>query len=330
MGKLFIIGGKQKEDAAVLPEWYNTEEAAIYEVDLESEEVKQVFAYTGDVQYKADESSAVTFKSGYFDKEKSLIYACTLTEVLVVSTIDFKIVNHISLPSFNDVHYVRPYKDNSLLVVSTGLDLLQQIDMNGKVLNEWDALRELPTWERFDKNTDYRKVSTTKPHKSHPNFVSVVNDKLWLTRFEQKDAICLDDLKRIAIDIERPHDGYLYNSLLYYTTVNGYVVIADPNTAEIIDTIDLNGINNTYNLSLGWCRGITMLSEDIAVVGFTIIRKTKFKDNINWLKVAKKNLQRLTKKKTRIGVYDLKKKTLIKEINLENHGLNVLFSVLSI
>ncbi len=329
--KVYILGGRQKDNAASLPEWYNTEEGVIYELDLDSEDAKLVYSYKGRLECRAEEEASVTFKSGYFDKEKSLMYVCTLTEVLVLSIPDFSIKYHISLPIFNDLHYVRPFKEGSLLVVSTGLDLVVEVDFTGNILNEWSSLPDQDTWKRFDGSTDYRKVATTKPHLSHPNFVSLYKDEIWVTRFEQKDALCLSDIsKRIPIDVERPHDGFLFNSLLYYTTVDGYVVIGDPERGSKVDAINLNSIGNPLNLALGWCRGLEVYTDEYVVVGFSTIRHTKFKNNLNWLNVAKKNLHRLAKKKTRVAVYDLKNKQLIKEINLEKQGINVLFSVLSI
>ena len=40
---------------------------------------------------------------------------------------------------------------------------------------------QVPTWERFDPEVDYRQVPTTKPHETHPNFVFIVEEDVWVT-----------------------------------------------------------------------------------------------------------------------------------------------------
>lgn len=326
-GKIYIVGGKQKENAALLPEWYSLDEAVVYEIDWSNKYAKQVFSYKTPPEFLADEHSSITFKSSYYDKETKYMYLCTMTEVLIVTVPEFKVLHHISHPYFNDLHYVRPFGDN-LLVVSTGLDLVIEVNYEGNVINCWSTI-EKNTWERFDRNKDYRKVPTTKPHLSHPNYVSIYKDDIWITRFEQKDAVSLYNFdKRIPINIEKPHDGEIFFNHSFYTTVNGYVLIADPQTGQIKNEINLNNIQNPLKLNLGWCRGIYMISESIGFVGFTTIRETKYTDNLNWLEVTKSNIKRLNKKKTRIGLYNLKTQKLIDELNLENFGFNVLFSII--
>lgn len=75
-------------------------------------------------------------------------------------------------------------------MVNTGLDMVVRVTPEGRVLEEWDVLLE-PAWQRFSRDIDYRKIVSTKPHRSHPNFVFELGDEVWVTRFEQRDAICL-------------------------------------------------------------------------------------------------------------------------------------------
>src|SRR5205807_3541516 len=128
-------------------------------------------------------------------------------------------VGYVSLPCFNDLHHVRPSGDGNLIAVNTGLDMVVKFTPQGRVLQEWWVLDE-PRWSRFSRTLDYRKVESTKPHQSHPNFAFVLEGDLWVTRFRQRDAICLTKPGgRIDIGVESPHDGLLSGNRIWFTTV---------------------------------------------------------------------------------------------------------------
>ena len=100
--------------------------------------------------------------------------------------------------------------------------MVLEVTLDGRVLREWPVLGN-NAWDRFSHSVDYRKVST-KPHLSHPNFVFEISDDVWVTRLRQRDAICLTrPAEPININLERPHDGLLHESLLYFTTVDGHL-----------------------------------------------------------------------------------------------------------
>ncbi|MEX0827630.1 MAG: hypothetical protein WD005_01630, partial [Haliea sp.] len=57
-----------------------------------------------------------------------------------------------------------PDGEGGFYVVVTGLDTVIRVNATGKIVNEWSAVSgELP-FERFDRDTDYRKIASTKPH----------------------------------------------------------------------------------------------------------------------------------------------------------------------
>ena len=134
------------------------------------------------------------------------LYACTSTEVLVFEVPGFRRIGYVSLPCFNDLHHVTPTRDGNLLVANTGLDMVVKFTPQSKVLAEWNVSDE-DLWSRFSRSVDYRKVETTKPHQSHPNFVFELSDDVWVTRFEQRDAVCLTSRgKKVSIGAQRPHE----------------------------------------------------------------------------------------------------------------------------
>lgn len=76
-------------------------------------------------------------------------------------------------------------------------------------------------------------------------------------------------------------------------------------------------------MPLGWCRGIKVLDDDKVVVGFTRIRPT-LKKAPDGNRVWEGQYGVLP---TRIACYDLKKGKLLWEQQLEDHGMNAIYSI---
>jgi hypothetical protein len=323
MAQLYVLGGKQRQLALKKEEEWNLYESAlILKVDTETGTAKVCVEYKTPAAARAHKDSSSVFKSGTIVGDN--LYACTNTEVLVYKLPDFEIVNYISLPCFNDVHHVTPSRDGSLLVVSTGLDLVVRLTPKGEILHEWSTLAE-PPWQQFSRSVDYRKVASTKPHRSHPNFAFEVGSDVWATRFQQRDAICLAAPgRRIDIAVERPHDGLVHGGQIYFTTVDGRIAIANADSLLIDKMIDLTSIDDPDAL-LGWCRGILPLGDEKFWVGFTRVRKTRILENILWVKSVFK--EGMIEKPTHITLYDLARGKRLQEFDLEAYGMNIVFSI---
>ena len=148
---------------------------------------------------------------------------------------------------FNDLHHVVPDSSGNLLVTSTGLEMVVRVTPDGEILDQWNVLGEDP-WEKFSRDTDYRKVDSTKPHRSHPNFAFELDGNIWATRFYQRDAVCLSDpSKRIDIGVQAPHDGLVRNGSIHFTTVDGHIVIVSRHSLLVEKIIDLKTINGLCN-----------------------------------------------------------------------------------
>jgi hypothetical protein len=324
MARLYVLGARQKKLLLQKEEEWNLYQAAlILELDTETGQVKTC------VEYKTPESARSTDKASHVFKAGTLcghtLYACTSTEVLIFRLPEFEQIGYVSLPSFNDVHHVTPASDGNLLAVSTGLDMVVKFTPQGEVLAEWPVLDEV-LWSRFSRAVDYRKVASTKPHKSHPNFVFQLGSEVWATRFTQRDAICLTSPgKRIEIDVQRPHDGLVRGERIYFTTVDGQVAIANRHTLQVDQIIDLKPIDGQQSL-LGWCRGLLPVDEHNIWVAFTRVRKTNLQENILWVKSVLHD--GMGEKPTHISLYDLSKKRSLAEFDMEPHGLNIIFSIL--
>ncbi len=324
MSSLYVTGGRQRSRIfkPIEEEWHLYERALILRIDVNRETSEVCVDYVSPPEVCPDtDTPSLLFKAGTL--RGNTLYVCTSTEVLVYRVPDFKRIGYVSVPCFNDLHHVSPTPEGNLLVVNTGLDMVVEITQEGQVLREWNVLGEDP-WARFSQEVDYRKVETTKPHKSHPNYVFQLGGNIWITRHKQRDCISLTEANsRIQIGGEGIHDGHIHGDKIYFTQVDGHLVIVDQKTRKVEEVIDLNAIDNVERALLGWCRGLHVLDERRAWVGFTRVRKTKFKENINWVKRVLGNAA----KPAHLALYDLVAKKCLKEIDLEKHGMNVVFSI---
>jgi hypothetical protein len=253
------------------------------------------------------------------------MYVPTQTELLIYDVPSFECQAYVSLPCFNDVHHVCPGPAGTLFVANTGLDMVLEVTHGGEVRREWSVVGE-PLWTRFSRDVDYRKVVTTKPHKSHPNHVFFLDGEVWVTRCDQHDALCLTrEQDPIPIGDTSIHDGLVRGDRVYFTQVSGHVIVVDGATKRVCRRFDLNAIAGGRT-PLGWCRGIEVLDGDLVVVGFSRLRPTKWKENVQWVK-HRLGGHGIGPLPTRIAMFDLKEKQLCWEVDLESAGMNVVFSI---
>ena len=129
-------------------------------------------------------------------------------------------------------------------------------------------------------------------------------------------------LARIDVAVEKPHDGYLFGDSVYFTTIDGHVVVASQKTLQVTKIYDLNQMHPEPRLPLGWCRGLLPVDERYLWVGFSRLRATKFVENVNWIKNGAPRL-----KASHVALYDLQKNECVDEIATEPHGVGVIFSL---
>ena len=325
---LYIIGGRQKRvETRSTEEWQRFGEGVVTELNLDTLINKEIFSYTSPADAIPDVEPSVVFKSGSVGSANRL-HLCTQTEVFALDLIAHATSGYASLPSFNDVHHVVETDRGTRLIAVTGLDLVQEINAHGIIVNEWNVLGDEPYDDRFSRSVDYRKVATTKPHRAHPNFVFQYGEEIWATRFEQKDAICLTNReRRIDIGIERPHDGVVVGDLVYFTTVDSHIVVADLLTCKVIDVVDLYAIAETDD-ALGWSRGLHVDGTN-ASVGFSTLRVTKIRQNVRWVKERFGRMEKGRVMPTHVASFDLENRKLNWRQPLNDPQVDVIFSVLA-
>lgn len=144
-----------------------------------------------------------------------------------------------------------------------------------------------------------------------------------VSRGDLGDAICLT-AKRRRIDLgtrECIHDGWSRDGWLYFTSVDGHLIIGDEEKLTVEDRIDLNTIGEVGKIGFGWCRGVLPLNERRVWVGFTRIRQTRWKEKIKWIKHLALGFPRPTS----LTLDDIGGRKMLQEINLESVGMHAIF-----
>lgn len=323
--RLLVTGGEQRENAAWHPEYHHYRKGVLAAVDLETRSAVRLFEYVTPPELCAERLPSIVFKSATLAGDR--LYLSTETEVLVLSYPELQLVRHLTHPAFNDVHHVLPYQ-GGLLVACSGLDMVIAFDAELRAVEFLPVLDE-PAWQRFSPQVDYRRVQSTKPHRSHPNFLFGLDGEPWVTRAQQMDAVSLRDRsKRIDIGIALVHDGIVVGDYVFFTAVNGHIAVAHARTHKLECVIDLAEITRTET-PLGWSRGL-LVEGNRAWVGFSRLRPTRLYENLRWWKrqISARGDEPSAVLPTRIALYDLARRELLDELDLEGAGLGSLFSIL--
>ncbi len=154
-----------------------------------------------------------------------------------------KIVGEIKDNLFNDIHFIDSFKNNYLMVSSTGTDSLIEIDLStGKKSWDWLAtengysINPLGKIKKIYRGKDYTKIDTITPeHTTHINSAIYKNDKeILAVLFHQGELILIDKgtgKKKVLLSgLKCPHnirkmdDGYIISN-----TLNGEIIFLDNN-----------------------------------------------------------------------------------------------------
>ncbi|HEY0510720.1 MAG TPA: hypothetical protein VGH73_02370 [Thermoanaerobaculia bacterium] len=323
---LWIVGGEQRVLFYRPEEWAQYKKALV--VKRENGRLERVLEYESPPEHCPDEMPSQVFKAATIQGDRA--YLCTQTEVLVCDMPGFAIRRVISHPCFNDLHHVAPAPDGRLFVAVTGLDAVAELTPEGELLRLVSVLGGSP-WDRFSSTTDYRKVPTTKPHRSHPNFIFFLDGRPWVTRFQQRDAVPVDEPaggSTFDVGTDGIHDGHLLGGRLYFTTVSGCVISFDVATGKRT-VLDLNGLSAPDDdRPLGWCRGVLPVGAgDRAWVGFSRIRYTSLRRNLSWIRHGFRESEDHRQHPTRIALYDLARPALVEQVDLEAVEMGAVFSI---
>lgn len=298
-------------------------EARLVEIDVTHGTTATRLSYCTPEHLRPKDQASITYLAMH--QEADRLYLCTRTEGFIHSCSDLKQIASFSHPLMHDVHHLRPFGDH-IAVTSTGLDAVLLFDAQTLELKEKHPVISDSNLEKLGADQDYRTIYSTKPHTSHPNYLFVLDDQLWVTRFEQGDAVALHTEGQITVADAKIHDGLpADDGRLYFTTVTGQIIAIDPRsrTSEIYD---LNVIEQSV-YPLGWCRGL-WVEQGIAAVGFSRFRKTRYDENLKGFAEITHNDDGSPFLSTRIVWYDLNKRCKIASHFFNAEELGAVFGIL--
>jgi hypothetical protein len=222
-------------------------------------------------------------------------------------------------PLLNDVHHALRH-EGTLWVATTGLDAVLEV--------RDDQVRGVhpvtPRSGEPGRGIDWR-TRSTQPHQVHPNHLFVHNGRVWVTCLHTRDAMEVGGDGHWEVGQERLHDGVLHEGCVWFTTVDGYLVAHDAKTGARRHRIDL-GAGSSRRRPLGWCRGLAF-TGDVAWVGMTRIRATRWRRNLAFLRGVLRGVQHATRHPTRVVGVRWSTGEVVAEWEVEEVGLHALFGI---
>ncbi|MET0025177.1 MAG: hypothetical protein ABW085_13015 [Sedimenticola sp.] len=325
LNTVLITGGRIRPGGFDLGDGRQYESANLLRLNLNTGDVELLIEKNKGNKNYPDEYPNLQFTAGCVHADD--LWLSTDTEIINYSYPSLEEKRVISHSSFNNIHSVT-YIDDLLWITSTGLDTVVVAEpQTGKIVELINA-EEKPLWHRFSPEVDYRKVHSTRPHDCHPNYVFKYDGDYWVTRCKQEDAVCLsDNSKRINISGDNKtisvHDGIVWTDKVYFTSVDGCIVIADPKSHAVEETIDICKENNLNRM--GWCRGMHIDADGFIYLGFSSIRKTRQTKKLAWLG---NKVDEVLGKTACMVVYDSNKREIVRKYDIEHKYLDAIYSVL--
>src|SRR5436190_916418 len=267
-------------------------------IDTETGEILHRCDYRTPAELRATgqkmQFTGFSFSNGRF-------YVCSHTEVVYFDEWPpTEPSGRISLPAFNDLHHCIPW-EQGLAIANTGLETVDVVSLDGKLLHRWDLLDGFPSAREIDPALDYRRMPDTKPHLAHGNHLWTRHGELWVTELRTSRAICLTAAHPpLKFEVGMPHDGRYSDGRLVFTTTNGHLVLVDRDTLQLISSHDLKPMVGGANV-LGWCRGVCAdpRHPNRFFVGFSFVRGSRWREYGFWLKHGHRPTP------TRIDVFDI-------------------------
>jgi hypothetical protein len=321
---LLVSGGCERPNGYELGEGKYYERARLLKLDLESGEFATIMEKAeGGANYPNEHPNLQYTSCCVVD---NTLWLPTDTEIFKLSYPQLDLQGIISYPFFHNIHAINVF-DGKVYVSSTGLDLVAVLDLEGEILELFNAEGK-DLWHRFSKDKDYRLEHSTRPHDCHPNFIFMLDGQPWVTRCRQQDAVCLDNISQ-KIEITDPkkrisvHDGIVHKDKLYFTSVDGYIIVVDPETKKITEEINVLKLLN--NEKLGWARGLTISQSDIAYLAFSRLRRTRMKEKLAWL--AKGQISKMSGMPACVLAFDLKNRNIIKRYEIPLGRVDAIYGV---
>lgn len=263
-----VTGGLRRGNHSELASGQKNHLARLISLAHFAETNSVLFDYVGHGGVYPDVLPGVRFTAGCRYENAYLLP--TPSEVLAWDPAKQEVLYRVTHPLMNDVHSVSCFQEQ-LLITSTGLDALLRYDLRN---NEWLSpiyLGQGTLSERVNELgcSDFRKLHSTGAHHIHPNFVTVLQDRYWVT-CGQTGSIWSPSYGFVNLVNTVIHDGVLYGNDLVYSTIDGRLLFCNPDTGELRKTVTPE-IEERDVYNLGWCRGLHF-TEDQCFLGFSSSR----------------------------------------------------------
>ncbi len=321
---IFYVTGARRNDEIFSSDRYAyCYDAGLFEINFSRKKIVREYIEDEVNEEISVPNYTLSFRGSYISGKN--VVTCNHSEILTIDIDSLSVTNRYTNKAFNDMHCVQEF-NNETWVVSTGIDMA--VKLNGDCNLGVFPVNENAT-RKYVEGMDYRNIST-KPHVSHPNYLFATEEGVWATRFNERDAVLLTDLtKTIDVKIERPHDGVVRDNRVYFTTVNGLVVVSDVKSGKVVKVYDIRCRENTVNV--GWCRGLCV-DGDYLYVGFTAIRETKNIKNLSYLTDAVHFMRDKFKDMypARIVKFNIRKERIEDEMKFKASDIGVVFSILKV
>ena len=210
------------------------------------------------------------------------LWVCSFAAVHKVRLDTMEVVQTVHHPWFNDLHHVCP-RGGTLLVCNTGLDRVEALAVDGSHLGAWSLVSPDASRDRLAVTPDPDPYFDTQdPHLPfcrrkvqdlvHPNHVTVVGQRILLTRFLDRRVDNLVSWSPVLEELPGlPHDGVVTDGLFWITCTNGLILaypILSSGQIHSVPEVEINVFKRTGRT--GWCRGLAV-GDDYLVVGLTAI-----------------------------------------------------------
>lgn len=250
---------------------------------------------------------------GALSVDGARIVACTERSVLRIAG-DGRICETETHPWLSDVHHA---------LVIDGVAHAASTAVDGVV-----AMGVDPTFLPTIRGVMPPVVEPDGPSQTHPNFVFRVDGVVHATRGTRGDAVALRDLEKPwAIAPVVVHDGIVTPAGVWFTRVDGHLVLIDPATGRVAQTLALHQPGDGTE-PLGWCRGL-WIADGIAWVGFSRLRATRLRRHLAWARGRLRGRPIATRRPTRLEGFELATGRRIRSIPLADVGIDALFGVVA-
>lgn len=323
---VLLTGGRQTMLAGLRPVHRQYGRAVLARLDLRSGSLEMLAARSRSELDITSRACSPLYRSGAVTASGTVV-TCLPDRVVELEPHSGVHVRELSHPWFNDVHHVRPAPDDGVYVVSTGLDLVLEVEWSGQVRRQW-PLGSPSTWQRFDDTRDYRLAMIPKPHTVHPNFALAFRNELWITRFYQKDLYCVDGPRtgaRVRLADCGVHDGALHDTTVWCTAVDGRVLAVDLEELAVKADHEVPAFGGV-GAHVGWYRGILPLEDGTLLVGVSRLRRTRLHENLLWLR--NRNWERPRYRHSVLLHVCPSSQRVLREFDLRPAGLDAVYAVL--